>query len=400
MVSRRKIVFAVIFVIVLVAVGFFVISGFNGSASFTTNLQVLKLSIPISGEASLTIKVINQGNNENFRVRLSGLDGFVSLSNYDFALKNGETKELLVYFNASGKNSGVYLEKIIISNGRYSKQIPVILTVQDNNFDLSVMQRVLSQYQNVYPGGKLGLEIEIYSLKDKATFNVGGEYYLADFNGNKIFSDEENLVIKEGLAINKIVDIPETTPKGDYVFVTSIDNNGVGYFTSYFFQIGNRESSSQFNVYYLILLIVVIFVGLVILTFYFIRSRDKFILDLEKQQHAEMKRNINIIKDYEEKIRNTKNGGIRAKKLKVIKIVRKNIISRIRKKQKSQRKELKRLKKTGKKYLMSKKLKEWQKRGYQMVELKKENFVPKSKINKEIALFERHGYKTDFLKKS
>jgi glutamate synthase domain-containing protein 1 len=135
---------------------------------------------------------------------------------------------------------------------------------------------------------------------------------------------------------------------------------------------------------------------LIVSLFYFIKSRDDFLIQLRKQQSDELAKHVELIESTRRQIEKSKETRPVEKRKKIIALnnVKKKIISKIKQKQKNQVKEITHLKKLNKKDEIKNKLNSWRKEGYKLFETEGEiKKVNNSK--KQMEIWKKQGYKAD-----
>jgi len=210
--------------------------------------------------------------------------------------------------------------------------------------------------------------------------------------GESIFSEEENLVIKESISLSKIINLPKNLNYGNYLFVTSIDYKDSKSMAGYLFEVVKKEKgvfSGEFK--FFLILIIFFILGILALFFYFIKTKDEVLIQLKRQQQEELYKNLELINDSKKQIEDLKSSFERRKKIKELFNVRRTIIKKIKVKQKKQRKEVKKLSKQNNKNEMKEKMDLWKKQGYKMIDTKKE-------MKNQLENWKKQGYDSSFLK--
>ena len=96
----------------------------NSDSNFELNTVLLKSVIEYGEDISSVIKITNVKNFEQeFSVRVNGLDGLVDLNDDNFVLNSGESKELIVSFYDKELNYLPSSIKFIQFNSSYSCKI-------------------------------------------------------------------------------------------------------------------------------------------------------------------------------------------------------------------------------------------------------------------------------------
>ncbi len=239
---RNLVIGLVILVVIAVLVVFFIKYQPFSKENISVKPILLKLSIAQGGEVTNNVKITNnQDTTQTFNVYINNLDGVVYIEEENFILDSGESKNLLVYFRDVKNEVGVYVGQLIIKSSDIQKAIPIMLTVEDKNNIFAIIHSPMLKYDNVYPGGKFGVEIKIVDITGRIISpKVRAKYSIQNFEGDLIWMDENDLIIKESWA--EIVDIPKNLDYGDYVFVTLIDYNGIKSVSGYIFSVSEKRA--------------------------------------------------------------------------------------------------------------------------------------------------------------
>ena len=274
------------------------------------------------------------------------------------------------------------------------REIPILLNIEDENRIFIISLTGIPKYTNVYPGGKLGMEIKIFNLQPHISYKVDVRYSIKNLDDELILSEEEELVIKESFGTTKIIDIPKDMPLGNYVFITSIAYNNTKSTAGYLFSISKKESEIFTELTFFVIIILVFVSGILVLFIYFIKTRDNLLIQLKRQQSNELKRSLKVMENYKTTVKELKDLREKKKKIGELKKAGKKIVKKIKAKQRRQSKELKKLRKRGKKNEMKKTIEKWRKEGYKMFEVEREmKKISRSDIGKQIKEWKRKGYK-------
>ena len=388
MVKKKGLIIAgIILIILAVAVGIYF--KFSQSPSFNiTPDYPINMNLVSGAEARTSIKITNnEKESHDFKIEFNGLNNIASISETEFSLEPKESKEIKINFKDSQNISHIYFANLIITDANFKKEIPVLLTFREPVSLFSIIQKPIPKYFDVYPGGKLGVDISVFGLgvKDYSK-EVKASYELLSLE-ESIFYSEENLIVGDEYHFSKVFDISPELSYGKYVLVTSIEYNGIKSISSYLFKVKPKQNEFFLEKTNLLILVFFVFVILIIILFiYFIKSRDELFLQLRKQQSRELAKNIELITAVQ-KI------APESKKEKLEK-VKKKVVKKIKKKQEKQIKELKALKKKGaKKNKIQGQLEKWKKQGYSFPEIKKE--IQEKSINAQITEWNKKGYRRE-----
>jgi len=393
-----KNIFTLVVVLLVIAAAGFGTYRFSQINNFSTNTLFLKVHTHVGGELTETIKITNGLRKNKFHVSFENLGEIVSASEDEFALVSEESKNLEILFKDVHNVPGVYIGKMVIKGFLLKKEIPIIFGVEEKDPSFAITQKPIPNYLDVYAGGKIGMDIIFFNLKDYETHNVKIDYQVKNLDGEILVSDYDTLALKDRVSVTKVIDIPKNIKSGNYVFITLMEENGIRSSTSYFFEIKKRGGFDfdKFNDY--LVLIILIFVVFVLFYFFkFIKGGG--IYNLDRQQRNEIRRNLIFIRKYERELKKIRNRAEKERKLEQLKKEKTEVISKIKKKHKLQKQEIKKLKEKGKKSRIDDRLKSWEKQGYEMGELSQTMKIPKNKMKEYIEKWGRQGYNISVLKK-
>jgi len=398
--TKKKIWIMFLIIVLLVVGGFFLYNSFSAPTFVKTSL--LKLNIPLGGELNNTIKIINHDKEpHDFNVYLNNFQQLATLEETQFSLDKGESKDLIVSFKDNIGEAEIYLGKLIIESEVSKEEVPIILGVEDSNHAFAIIKNSIPKYSNVYPGGKLGMEIKVYDLGGADAQTVDADYSIKNFEDETLMSENTNLIVGGG-SKSKLFDIPLNWEKGDYVFITSINYKDTKSMSSYLFTVSDKEKGFlSGDVKFVIILVFIFFVSVLALFIYLIKTRDDLLLQLRKQQGQELKRNAQYIKVSRREVeKSEEHPEKKRRKLLELDKAKKRIIKKIKKKQKVQRTKIKELKKKKQKPRAKSQLQKWKQEGYKMFDTESEvRKVTKKSMGKQMKGFKERGYVTGFLKK-
>lgn len=366
----KLLLYSIIVVSILVAI--FLIFNFYSTPNepYSVNVIFMKLNILQGGEIEKAIQITNNENQEKeIKIRLEGLEGMAVLDVESVSLSSFEKKDIVVVFKANGNSPGIYFGNLIIECSSGVKRIPIILGVEEPDRIFAIAQSGIPAYENVYPGSKFGVDIKTFDLLGNDLREIKIEYQIKNSEDKVVFSEQENSAIKGTFEITKVIDIPEDFAKGDYVFITSIISENHKSYSGYLFKVASKEEATSsgewsFGSYFFWFVLGFIFVILA-LFFYFVKSGDDIIAQLQKQHTHE-------IKYYSGKIENQKRESIlkvkseKDKKSLIEKFeeAKKKIIGDIKNEQKKQIGEACKIKKIRNRKDINKKLVAWRKKVY------------------------------------
>lgn len=389
--KRGWIIFLIIVLILLAGAGYYYkfqyIQNFDVTPKYPVNLRLF----PGSG-ASADIEVINNEKYPHkFSVYSSGLEGIISISETEFELQPKESKKINLILNDSRNDSHVSYGSLIVSNANFKKEIPIVLTFDDQKNLLAIIQKPIPKYDNVYPGGKLGMDIRIFDLGVKTFSKEIKTTYEIFSPAGRVFQAEELLVVNKEYSFSKIFEISPKLPHGNYVLVTSLEYDGIKTVSSYLFKIEARRSQLLSSSSNIIAIAILVFVVLFIILFtYFMKSRDELLLQLKKQQSKELERNLKLITSIQKKAPE--------KEKEKFEKTKKEVAKKIKERGEKQRKHVEKLiKRKAKKETIMSNIKKWENEGYKFPEVRKK--IPEKSIGKKIEEWKKSGFDTSVLER-
>jgi len=396
--KKKRLIVSIIFLLsvfsIFSAIYFFSIE----KESFSVNPNSLKLSLVLQDKISRIIKITNDENKfQDFNIYFDNFDNLISISENQFSLSSKESKEIEFVFEDTKDVVGVYSGMLIIETSFDRKKIPIVVEVKDKNRIFTVNHDVLLEYNNPYSGGKLGVEIKLFDMGGKNLREIKLEHFIKNFNNELILFEQEDRTIEGALSIKKVIDISKDWEKGDYVFFTIVEYKELKSVSSYSFTVSDLKLELfSPDVKFFVVIIIIFVIGIILLFLYFIKIRNDFFCQLRKQQNKEIKQNLDLMKQYESRLKKEKH----KKGIRKLRKIKREIIKKIKTKQREQGKELKKLKKKGKKDNLKKKLDQWKKQGYEMIETENQMKTLSTKeINKSLGKWKNSGYDISFLKK-
>jgi hypothetical protein len=187
----------------------------------------LKIAMAVEEEARQTIRIRNLASERrDFSLSLDGSEDIASIFENHFSLGAGEEKELLVFFDSKDKDPGVYLSNLEVSSLYDTRLVPVVAEIQttavlfDSNINLFPAGRDIAVSQRITS------EIVVFDLAGIGKRGVRLKYYIKDFTGRTIISEEEDIIVEGRLGYSKTLDFPTNMELGDYVFVSTVEYQG------------------------------------------------------------------------------------------------------------------------------------------------------------------------------
>lgn len=405
MVKKNKKIFLIIGIILVlvIVVGLFFYLNYEEDAFSINPDSPIKMNINLGSEAISTLKIKNNENTIcNFSLELQGLENISSLSKTNFQLEPRESKEIKISFR-NGNETNFYIGKLIIKNSFLTKEIPIFILFEDSHHMFTIIQEFLPKYANPYPGGELGVDINVYDLSSNTFLREAkASYVVKNFEGETIISEEGKIVIENQHSYSKFFDVPKKLPYGKYILITEIDYQGLRSISGYLFEVDEKRTTfipEDFN--FFVILIFVFIIIVLFLFFYFIRTRDALLVELKRQQSRELRYNLDLVSRSQKALKKLEKVPEKEKKIAKLEETKKTIGERFKKKHEEERKELKKIKKKAKKKsYVQQKVEDWKKQGYKMPwtseQIKK---ASGETIAKKLKEWKKQGFDTSVLNK-
>jgi low affinity Fe/Cu permease len=387
------------FLVLTVFLAFIIIFSLQQILAFEVDSVLTKSSIKQQDSISKTIKITNtQSEKQNFKIKSDF--NFLSIREKDFSLEAGETKSIELVFttkyNKEETEPGVYLGNLLISNNLQTTEVPIILEIETKEVLFDINLDVLPEYSSLYPGEKTMIETKVFNLENIGLKTTEMIYFIKDFQGNIIFSEQENLAIETQILNTKKILIPQNIQTGNYVFIAIVKYSDSIGTSSYFFRVTKKPFSAYIeeNLIYIITTFIVILFIMIMLIFYSIKQKDKIIAQLEKQYRKDLRKKSKAI----EKRKNITVSKLKTKKEKTViekgfEAIKKQKIKAIKKMQKTR---IQKLKKYKKRSHIQKQITKWKQQGYNTSILEPKKTTNKH-IEKQIKTWKKKGYNTKVL---
>jgi len=294
-IKNQNIVFVVIVIIVILVL----LSNFGflpkAEKDIKVNNVLIKSVIKEGDVASDSLKITNLKSEKEFQIRLENLEGLAFINEGDFVLGKNEEKDLEITFEDKHlfHGTGIYIGKLIIKTNEAEKQVPVILEIQ-NKIPLFVSNLEVSpKYKRITPGDEFSFAIKFFNLKDTKTHMLKLNYFVQNFDGEKIWTETENIAVGDGQLRTKTFP-SEDIPSGNYVLgvMTEFDDDFESVTTSsYLFSVSktNFAISNANSFVILFSIAVLIFLSAIVaIVIYLIKDRNKMFSQLRRQQTDEL----------------------------------------------------------------------------------------------------------------
>ncbi len=164
-----------------------------------------------------TLKIKNSKDSAvNLKFSLSNsLNQFASIPSNSLTLNTNSEGLLSINFFSHEKTAiGVYTGKIIVDDGNFIREIPVVINVNDRKslFDIGISL----DNKNIKSGQDLGFNLNLFNLGETGRVDAIVEYLIKDFEGNVIAKKEETVAVETRASLNNKFNIPLNLVSGKY----------------------------------------------------------------------------------------------------------------------------------------------------------------------------------------
>ena len=186
---------------------------------FYIDYDELKVLMKVGKTTERIIKVSNTGDTSlEIIIKGNNLDGFINISETEFNLSSGESKDIIIYFNSIGKQAGLYNGEILFTDGSLEVALPVIIEIESIETVLDVRVNIPEEFKILVPGEDLSAKISMFNLGEVKPIDAIVDYFIKDMDGNIILKWSEEVSIIEGRSFSQTQTLPEDLNPGMYVF--------------------------------------------------------------------------------------------------------------------------------------------------------------------------------------
>jgi len=359
---------AVLIIIALIAllVSFFGYINYKpNNSGFDVNRILIKSVVNEKDALNNVFKITNLNERKNFIIEINNLEKIISLSDNNFSLSVGESKEITSSLK-SNSLPGIYIGSLKIKGDKGEKIIPTVIEIQSPDPYFAINFDINPKYKDIQKKGEITSNINFYNLKDSGTHNVEINYLIISQNGESKFSEKENISLGSRYTLTKRINMPEKIISGNYIFAVILNFDGSISTSTFLFDISNQKVSLDFiNPNLMQISIFVLLFLIIIIIIYILIERNEILSKLKRQQKSELEfYSKGIEKQKKISLKKAESEKERGKIFNEFKDAKNKIIRKIKDIQKKQVDELSKLKeKKDKKYLENK-VKKWRKEIY------------------------------------
>jgi len=245
--------------------------------NFTIEPDSFKVSLKQGSTETRIIKITNIGtSNLSFNLSVLDVEDLVFLSEREFIIPSGKSKEITVDFTATLATPPSQYFGLIKVESNETKYIPLVIDVNALKLDFSLDVEVPEEYKGVMPGETVRANISLLNLKDIIETNMTLYIAIKDFYGNIYDSGEEKFIFNSSLFFERNLTVPEFANEGPYIFYArAYCEKGLA-LDSDVFEVGSRFMflSSLRSSFVFILIFFLCIIALILMVVYS-RSKEK-----------------------------------------------------------------------------------------------------------------------------
>jgi hypothetical protein len=249
----------------------------KSAENFTVDPDYFKVSLKQGTTDTRILKITNIGNSElPFEISVLGVEGMVFLSDQKFSILPGELKAITLDFTAGPNlNPEQYFGTIIVQSYE-TRQIPIVIDVNDKELMFGVDVAIPQKYKQVMPGELVAANISILNLKDVIDTNITLYLALKDLYGNIYDSSQEELMLSYALSLERNLTIPGGADEGQYLFYARAFSGQAQAIDSDIFEVGSKFfflASLRYSFVFILIffLVIIAFILMVVYS----RSKEK-----------------------------------------------------------------------------------------------------------------------------
>lgn len=396
MVSKKIIIpVAIVLILIAVGVGFYI---YSDSGISVNPKYPIRINVPSTSSATDQITIENNEDQAyDFIISSKGLDNILTIEKTEVTLNSGESQTIQLNFAEPNEEPNIYVGKIIVESSLGKTEVPVIINFENMRKTFTIIQDESSSHVN--KGDELKVEVKIFDLNSIDMKEVKISHMIKNLNDEIIYSEQGSSVMIEGkYNFVKSIEVQEDLEIGNYVMITSVEYNNVTSQTGNIFEVREKDYLTGWEIPILIGMVFVVIV--IVLFYYFIKSRDELLIKLKEQQDKELDKKLQLVEASRLQVSKIKVPKERAVKLKQLSQTKKEVIKCVKEKQKAQIKELKKIRKKKKKSEVERQLDKWKKEGFDLVETKKQvkKATSAQRRKNELKSFKSQGYDTSMFK--
>jgi hypothetical protein len=243
---------------------------------FQLSAADFKVTIKQGSFKTRVLRITNTGLQDlSISISSEKIKNFTMLSEENFTLLPGRSKEITIDFNAPERTiPGQYFGYIVVKSQHIKKSIPVVLDIQAINLEFDLTLNLSKGYELVKPGKSVKVNITLFNVKDLKEVNASMYYAIKDYSGMVYNFSEEEVSFFSTLTLERELQVPEISPEGQYLFYARASNDKNIAIDSVAFEVGNRFNFASFFKIGFILILIFIF-AILLATFMVKYKRDK-----------------------------------------------------------------------------------------------------------------------------
>lgn len=191
---------------------------------FSLDKEKIKIKLKQGETKEEKIIIKNTGNySMKITLSLSGVEGFIKMSENEFELSAGELKSISLDIIAR-ENSipELYTGKLVVKGDGIEKEILIAMEIESKRPLFDVAVGIPEKFLKISPGEDIVANIKLFRAVKTGKNDVEIEYSVRDAGDNLIISDTESMSIEAQANFIKTLRIPEDAKEGDYVFYVRV----------------------------------------------------------------------------------------------------------------------------------------------------------------------------------
>lgn len=351
--------------LVVLAIAFLSPGIVSAASALEVNTVLLKVGVQQGDSIERSVSITSKSST-SIETEVRNVAG-VRVLTPSLSLQKGETKELKVLFDAARLSPGVSVGNLVIRSNGDETTVPLIFEVGSKDTFFAPSLEVPPQYAEVTPGTKFITQLTVFDVTSDGGRQTGLgatpitlTSQILDFAGNVISSDREQMVVDRKAQLTKSLSLPKEMKPGQYVITAMVNYRSSVAVTSRVFRVVVEPEEKEQSIFLSLPFLFTVIVIVVILIIYFmVRDRDRLIVELEKYNALELKRQKELLMAQARLLQQRKKANLRSLQKEVD-----HHLKRLQKKQRKRVHEMHALKERGDTTAMQKKLEEWKKQGY------------------------------------
>ena len=175
--------------------------------------DLIKASLKEDQIITEPLRITNDGDTKlELNLQISGVEGFIFLSEDSIALYPGESKSIKL--KIIGISVGVYSGKLLVKGDGISEIVRIIIDVESKNILFDIALDLIKSEISI--GDNLNVKIGLINLGVPGRVNVRLYYTISDSNNNAVLKESEAVEVETQKEFIKNFKLPSDAAIGDY----------------------------------------------------------------------------------------------------------------------------------------------------------------------------------------